>query len=112
MAGKLDPRQFNGFLMGPIASRPAAGSTAEMTLFFPTDETAVYQVQSGGWVKIADLTGNIPWEDITNKPSEFNPSKHDLEADHDGFLHIRRVLGHDINSHTGMISLAMANEPI
>jgi|GEM_PF-6300102 len=95
MSGFLDPKRYGGVDVGVFASRPAPDAVPEEFVYVAVDTTSIYAVQSGAWVKVADLTAGVDWSELTNKPDEFPPEDHDLDTAHTGSLSITRVLGHD-----------------
>lgn len=96
MAGPfVDPKRYGGYAVGPIGMRPHESAVPDEFIYFASDTRQVWANLDATWVKIADLTGAIPWEDILNKPETFPPSEHDLETFHTGSLSIQRIRGHD-----------------
>lgn len=91
----LDPARYRGVIIGNLSERPETTEVPRNTVFIAVDEYAIY-ANRGQWIKVADLTGAIPWDQILNKPATFPPSLHDLENAHTGYLSINRIRGHDM----------------
>ena len=108
-----DPKRYGRISVGAIDSRPAAETVAEGSVWTATDAREIDVVKDGEWVKAADLTSGIDWDDLLNKPSVFPPEIHDLDSAHSGVLPIDRVSGHDFyaRGHRKLAALGQLNEP-
>jgi hypothetical protein len=104
----LDPLRYAGKKVGPIGSIPLAAGLPERFLYFATDTRAIWAVWDGAWLKIADLTAGVAWDEIVNKPATFAPAEHDLATAHSGSLPISRVIGHDTSDETHIRVAAVA----
>jgi hypothetical protein len=109
----VDPLRYVGHKVGAFADRPEVQECPERFLYFAVDTFAVWGVSSGAWVKIADLTAGIAWDEILNKPESFVPSTHDIEDYHTGYLAIERVYGHDFGAQGHrQLAIGLLTEPL
>lgn len=92
---------------GPIADRPAIADVPEGSLYFPTDETKIYQAQEGSWEEVGgseegggsgtlggasvyhNTTQNVP----NNTPTvlAFNSELYDSDSYHDNSTNNSRL---------------------
>lgn len=104
----VDPKRYGGFAVGPIGARPHESTVPDQFVYFASNTREVWANMNATWVKVADLTGAIPWADILNKPVAFPPEEHGMETLHTGTLSIQRVRGHDQHEPAHLRSALMA----
>lgn len=111
----VDPKRYGGILWGPVRARPSPSLVAPGVLYVATDEERIYLNSGEEWLRVAETTRAIEWDELLNKPSTFPPAVHDLGGPaHSGTLHMRRIVGHgafDNPAHQAAFAASVLRRP-
>lgn len=105
--------QFRNLIVrGLFANRPAP--SREGILYFATDTESVYRDTGSSWELVLEGDSDVSWSEISEKPTEFDPSDHDANKVTSGTFDNARISESSVTQHESALSIdwsQIVNEP-